>query len=406
MSTTKEEILQSIHQVSLEGPSAEGGDAEHLALRQQAEPSKDTEEAAQDSQHQSETVNIQQIPDFRRSQRIRKLTEKGKELLDAKLNDLKRDFERMYGRWKYHVNGLKRSIKNNDDADLINEVANMINTIQSDVDNIYDKIRDITSPEPEIRRKNDTCHAITRVANEKVRCYLDGVSDFEILSWPDAESVFDTTVSSVISATTSKSRTGSKGSKQSFYKLLQKKHQAAADVAATQEIIKIMKTQHQYEEEIRNLEVEEQRLMAEREVEEREIEVEKARKRAQFISESTARKLRLEEKRKEVEQLKELKRHNVAQARLQVYVESINGDEEESLPPPPSQQSQEVYPTQPNLPVFLPQPVIPTQASSLHPPMFTSVSSPQRNRFLETPTPPSATFATSHESSNDLVYKL
>ncbi len=41
-----------------------------------------------------------------------------------------------------------------------------------------------------------------------------------------------------------------------------------------------MTTQHQYEEEIRKLEAEDERLTAEREAQEREIEADNARKRA------------------------------------------------------------------------------------------------------------------------------
>ena len=41
--------------------------------------------------------------------------------------------------------------------------------------------------------------------------------------------------------------------RQSSYEAQQKKQEAAAEVAATQEVIKIIKTQHEYEEEIRKL---------------------------------------------------------------------------------------------------------------------------------------------------------
>ncbi len=113
-------------------------------------------------------------------------------------------------------------------------------------------------------------------------------------------------------------------SSQSSHDSLQKRQEAAAEVAATQEVIQIMKTQHQYEEEIRKLEAEDERLTAEREVQEREIEAENARKRAQFISEGTIRKIRLKEKKKEVERLEALKRHNASQARLHVYADTSN----------------------------------------------------------------------------------
>ncbi len=57
------------------------------------------------------------------------LSEKGKTLQDTRLNNLKKSFEQKYRRWKYHVNGLKRVMKNNDDADLIFEVVSISNAI-------------------------------------------------------------------------------------------------------------------------------------------------------------------------------------------------------------------------------------------------------------------------------------
>ncbi|XP_065109942.1 uncharacterized protein [Paramisgurnus dabryanus] len=87
-----------------------------------------------------------------------------------------------------------------------------------------------------------------------------------------------------------------------------------------------MKSQHQCEEEIRELEAEEKKVIAEREVQEKAMEVETAKQRVLFVAESTERKRKLEEKRKEVERLEELKKYNAAQARLQVYAEEDQQD--------------------------------------------------------------------------------
>ncbi len=65
------------------------------------------------------------------------------------------------------------------------------------------------------------------------------------IPWPDSDSVFEATVSSFISTTSSKSKSVSKMSSQSSHYSLQKRQEAAAELAATQEVIKIMKTQHQ-----------------------------------------------------------------------------------------------------------------------------------------------------------------
>ena len=129
-------------------------------------------------------------------------------------------------------------------------------------------------------------------------------------------------------------------------KSAEKRQQAAAEVAATHEVLKIMKSQHQYEEEIRELEAEERKVTAEREAHEKAMEAEKAKQRALFVAESSARKGRLEEKRKEVERLEELKRHNAALARLQVYA----GEEPEDLPALASLDRQGIRVTALNLP--------------------------------------------------------
>ncbi len=389
--TGENTVLSSKVAICADPTAQEFDDAEQAQLPQKADLADRVEVAAQVQQPQVGADNTQ--TDIRRSQRVCLLGEKGKTLQDTRLNNLKRSFEQKYRRWKYHVNGLKRAMKNNDDADLIFEV---VNAMQSEVDHIYGDIRSITSPEPEIRRKNDTCLAITSTANEKAQRFLNG--DPENIPWPDSDSVFEATVSSIISTTSSKSKSVSKMSSQSSHDSLQKRQEAAAEVAATQEVIKIMKTQHQYEEEIRKLEAEDERLTVEREVQEREIEAENARKRAQFISEGTIRKIRLKEKKKEVERLEELKRQNAAQARLQVYAESIEADEGKMCSVPPLQHKQEDYLSQPSIPISLSQP----NFSQPNQPSY----SPQRFPLTQAHVSQSDALATSSEASNDLVKAL
>ncbi len=124
------------------------------------------------------------------------------------------------------------------------ENVNAINTFQVDIDNTYLEIRAISSPEPDIRRMNDTCQAFTRIANKKAQHFLSG-DDSEDISWPDAKSEFDSTVSSVSSAQTANSRASSKASRHSSILSLKAK-QAAAEVVATQEVIKITSPKKSY----------------------------------------------------------------------------------------------------------------------------------------------------------------
>ncbi|XP_057694568.1 uncharacterized protein LOC130917316 isoform X2 [Corythoichthys intestinalis] len=241
----------------------------------------------------------------RRSQRARTLTEKGKSLQEAKFIDLVKDFERIYKKWKYQINSFKRMLKYKD-TDLLPEAVSAISAIRTEICEIYDKFRSRDEiPDFEIRRKCDMCWSITEAARAKAQCLLEEKGDPDSIAWPDSESVFEGSSSSVSSILTHKSKSMSGMSQQSSVVSLQQR-QAAAEVAASEEVIKIMKTQHQCEEEIR------------------ELEVEDAKRRAQFLTESTTIKTKLEEKKKEVELLKEIQKHNAAQARLRVYAESLN----------------------------------------------------------------------------------
>jgi len=234
---------------------------------------------------------------------------KGKSLQEAKLND----FQRFYKKWKYHINSFKKMVKNKG-IDLIPEAVSAIDTIATDICNIYDEIRKIESPDLEIKRRCDVCCAVSDTARTKAQCLLEENGDPDSIPWPDSESVFESSSSSTSSGITFKSKSMAGMSHQSSVVSLQQRQEAAAEVAATEEVIKIMKTQHQCEEEIRKLEVED------------------AKKRAQFLTESTTIKTKLEEKKKEVELLKELQKRNAAQGRLKVYAESINSKDEESPP--------------------------------------------------------------------------
>ncbi len=149
--TSENTVLASKEAICADPTAKEVDEAEQALPPQKADLADRVEVAAQVQQPQVGADNTQ--TDIRRSQRVRMLSEKGKTLQDTRLNNLKSSFEQKYRRWKYHVNGLKRATKNNDDADLIFEVVSTINAIQSEVDHIYGDIRSITSPELEILRK-------------------------------------------------------------------------------------------------------------------------------------------------------------------------------------------------------------------------------------------------------------
>ncbi|XP_065140047.1 uncharacterized protein [Paramisgurnus dabryanus] len=113
------------------------------------------------------------------------------------------------------------------------------------------------------------------------------------------------------------------------------------------------------------------------------------------------RKIKLEEKKKEVERLEELKRHNAAKARLQVYVENIKGDELEQCSVP--LQRQEDCTSYPNIPISLPQPQRLAQVTA---PLYQPSCSPQRVPITTAHISQSTKFVDPNEASNDLVKAL
>lgn len=158
-----------------------------------------------------------------------------------------------------------------EDVDFISELVNVVNTTQADVSNIYDKMTSVEIPKLEIRRENDSCFAVTRTVTEKALCFMTAEGDSEDTPWADSESIFKNTESSIASVPSmSVSKTLGRASHKS-----QRKQKEAAEVVATPEVIKIMTTQHQYEEEIRELEAAVKRSMAEREAEERKLSLNK-----------------------------------------------------------------------------------------------------------------------------------
>lgn len=108
--------------------------------------------------------------------------------------------------------------------------------------------------------------------------------------------------------------------------------------------------------------------------------------------------MKLEEKRKEVERLEELKKHNVAQAWLQVYAESIKSDEGDSHSAPLQQMTPVSHPS---VPVSLSQLIIPPQVTAT---LNQPSCSPQNDLGTRAHISQFSTFT--NETSNDLVRAL
>ncbi len=97
MSHTKESTFLPTEEVT-HGDLRKDNDAEQTTLSQQADSGEKVEDTVQDTQSQVGADDTQLPPGIRKTGRTRKLTEKGKALLDDKLNNLNVSFVKKYRR--------------------------------------------------------------------------------------------------------------------------------------------------------------------------------------------------------------------------------------------------------------------------------------------------------------------
>jgi len=266
----------------------------------------------------------------RRSERDRKLTEKGKELQKEKMKGLSLRFDSIYERWKVLTKVTKKSVIKQDPSDILQEHIKGIQREESELNSVYDEFRKIDSPAHDMRRKLDRCASITRIVIQNAQSQIQG-NEEEII-WPDASSVFVSSTSSV-SFQSNNSKSNSIHSSVSS----SKRQEAAAEYAHTQAVLKIMVEQESHQAELQRLEAEDKLIVADqeaaastrrlqREKEEIECKIEKERQEAALLKrqheENAARRRSVENLKRELERLEELKRFNAAKAKLQVYNEN------------------------------------------------------------------------------------
>uniref|UniRef100_A0A0S7EZV3 PPUP6964 n=1 Tax=Poeciliopsis prolifica TaxID=188132 RepID=A0A0S7EZV3_9TELE len=252
----------------------------------------------------------------RRSQRTRKLTERAQELHDNKAKKLQDRFTNTYNKWKVAAKQAKRAINGTPSVDDVQELMSKIRCGSADVKHSYENLRKCVLPGNEIRRRVDTCDAVSEMILERASIYLHNKGDdddqTEDVDWPESGSVF---LSSVSKATSKGSRSlisassSSIKSQQSSLSSI-RRQEAAAELAATQAALKVLEEIESEQQELENLEEEDRRKMALQE------------------EENVARKKALEEKRRQIERLQTVKKLSAAKARLQVYEQEASSDEE------------------------------------------------------------------------------
>ncbi|CAI5661726.1 unnamed protein product [Oreochromis niloticus] len=262
----------------------------------------------------------------RQSQRVRTLTEKGKELYGEHIKKAAHRFSVRYEKWKVVIKDAKGAIDGLCSKDLLQEHVTKVLSASKDVNAAYDDFRRIESPDSDTRRRMDTCEAITKTIIESVRkcpspssavvqrdeeLWKDSESSSKSVAsdvesqrdekWKETESMPKLEASDRLSVKShhTKLSSHSRVSSRHSSRLSAKRQDTAAEVAANEAALQVLLAQ---------------------EIHMKEIERQEA--------EIAQRQKALEAKRREVERLETVKKLNAAKARQRVYEQSECSDEE------------------------------------------------------------------------------
>ncbi|KAK7884949.1 hypothetical protein WMY93_028072 [Mugilogobius chulae] len=255
----------------------------------------------QESPQEPTTRKTDQEESVRKSQRVKKFTEKGKALHEERVNKLQARFKVSYEKWKVAAKQGKRALEEPVSAKLYDIIV-QVEHISAEVKQAYDELRSHEPPDADTRRKVDTCDAVSQKIIAQARENLaaekqEKEAPERSVHYSDAGSAFNST-SSQSSKHSSSNHTSSKHSSHSS-KMSVKRQEAAAELAATEATLKIME------------------------------EMESERKALEILEAENAEKQKaLEQKRRELERLETVKRMNAAKARLKVYEKEQTSDEE------------------------------------------------------------------------------
>lgn len=89
----------------------------------------------------------------RRSQRIRVLTEKGKEMQDEKIKALQQRFDYSY-KWKLQVKSSKQPLSQTSESvsdDLLKDIIDEVTSLSADVQRVYDELHKVSTPDQDTR---------------------------------------------------------------------------------------------------------------------------------------------------------------------------------------------------------------------------------------------------------------
>ncbi|XP_034150370.1 uncharacterized protein LOC114839868 [Esox lucius] len=206
------------------------------------------------------TASISRRDESRKSSRERKLTPKMQELKQQDISLKESKFFKLYESWKEQVRITRTKLKDECSDQDLGDMMETVEGLETQVKNVYELIRSQSLPSTEIRRKIDSCTAVTTdlMGLMKVRMSEVGQEEFEA-SAEDARirMVLDKDYAkSIFSATSSKSTIRSHHSSCSSEQqsISAKRAEFAAQLAAKQAEIKMEEAIAAQRQELKRLE--------------------------------------------------------------------------------------------------------------------------------------------------------
>ncbi|KAK0142369.1 hypothetical protein N1851_019890 [Merluccius polli] len=152
------------------------------------------------------TSATSQPVELRKSSRERTFTPKMLELKQQDVSKKESKFTSLYGEWKEQVKAVRTNLKNELSDDDLVEMMDTVEGLESQVKDAYENVRSQSAPSTEIRRKMDSCTAVSRDLMElmKVRMSEVGQDEFDakaertrlrlVLDKDYAQSIFESTM--------------------------------------------------------------------------------------------------------------------------------------------------------------------------------------------------------------------
>ena len=236
-------------------------------------------------------------------QRVRRMTEKGQEQHDEQVIKVAHRFSVCYEKWKDATKEANQALSGKCSDDLLDGQITKVRNTSRSLNDVYDDWKRLEVPDLNTRRKIDTCETVTKKMVKDAMDLIDAREEATAHRHTTSQRHEEhRVIEEVMSVASGRTGTSSRHTKCSSAS----RKSAAAEVAANKATLEVQLEQEHYIKELQRLEVEAAQLKAKQE------------------AENAERQRVLEAKRRELDRLETIKKLKAAEARQQVYDQSIH----------------------------------------------------------------------------------